>query len=84
MFDNIGRSKATTGDAPETHALAATVSAAWIAFARTGDPNTPPLPRWPVYSAASRDTMIVNHVSRVVKDPDREQRLIMETVLKLT
>ena len=84
VFDNISRSKATTGDAPETRALAEKVSAAWVAFARTGNPNTPQLPQWPVYSAASRDTLIVNHVSRVVKDPDREQRLIMEQVLKLT
>ena len=60
------------------------VSAAWVAFARTGNPNTPQLPQWPPYSAAARDTMVINHVSRVVKDPDREQRLIMEQVLKLT
>jgi len=84
VFDNISKSKASTGDAPETHALAARVSAAWVAFAKTGNPNTPQLPQWPAYSAASRDTMVFNHVSRVVKDPDREQRLIMEQVLKLT
>src|SRR5467141_1737381 len=82
VFDNIGKSVATTGDAPETRALAAKVSAAWAAFARTGTPNTPQLPQWPAYSADSRDTMMINHVSRVVKDPDREQRLIMEHVLK--
>ena len=58
--------------------------AAWIAFAKTGNPNTPQLPQWPAYAAASRETMVFNHVSRVVKDPDREQRLIMEQVLKLS
>jgi len=84
VFDNISKSKASTGDAPDTHALAARVSAAWVAFAKTGNPNTPQLPQWPAYSAASRDTMVINHASRVVKDPDREQRLIMEQVLKLT
>jgi para-nitrobenzyl esterase len=84
VFDNISKSKASTGDAPDTHALAAKVSAAWMAFAKTGNPKTPQLPQWPAYSAASRDTMVLNHVSRVVKDPDREQRLIMEQVLKLT
>jgi para-nitrobenzyl esterase len=83
VFDNIGKSVATTGDAPDTRALAARVSAAWVAFARTGNPNTPQLPQWPAYAADSRDTMMLNHVSRVVKDPDREQRLIMEHVLKL-
>ena len=84
VFDNISKSKASTGDAPDTHALAARMSAAWVAFAKTGNPNTPELPRWPSYSAASRDTMVFNHVSRVVTDPDREQRLIMEQVLKIS
>ena len=84
VFDNISKSKASTGDAPETRALAARVSAAWIAFAKTGNPNTPQLPQWPPYSAAARDTMVLNHASRVVQDPDREQRLIMEQTLKLT
>jgi carboxylesterase type B len=32
------------------------VSDAWIAFARTGNPNTLKLPRWPVFNAESRAT----------------------------
>ena len=32
-------------------ALADKVSDAWIAFARTGDPNTPKLPHWPRFNA---------------------------------
>jgi para-nitrobenzyl esterase len=55
-----------------------------VDHAKTGNPNTPQLPQWPAYSAASRDTMVFNHDSRVVKDPDREQRIIMERVLKLS
>jgi len=54
-----------------------------VAFARTGDPNTPKLPKWPAYSAASRDTMLFNDDCRVVRDPDRAPRLVMERVLKL-
>jgi para-nitrobenzyl esterase len=69
---------------PEAHALADKTSAAWAAFARTGNPNTPALPKWPAYSAASRDTMLFNNECRVVADPDRDARLAMETVLKLT
>ena len=68
---------------PEAYALADKTSSAWAAFARTGDPNTPKLPRWPAYSATSRDTMLFNNDCRVVRDPDREPRLAMEQVLKL-
>ena len=68
---------------PEAYALADKVSAAWVAFARTGNPNTPSLPKWPAYSAASRDTMLFNNASRVEQDPDRGPRLAMEQVLKL-
>jgi para-nitrobenzyl esterase len=84
VFNNIGRSAATTGDSPDTRALAAKMSAAWAAFAHTGNPNTPQLPPWPAHSARSRETMLLNHASRVEKDPDREPRLIMEKVLKLS
>jgi para-nitrobenzyl esterase len=34
-------------------ALARTMSAMWVQFARTGDPNGPGLPAWPRYRAAS-------------------------------
>jgi carboxylesterase type B len=42
------------------------------------------LPKWPAYSAASRDTMLFNNTSRVEQDPDRGSRLAMEHVLKLS
>jgi carboxylesterase type B len=47
-------------------------------------PNIPLLPRWPAYSAGSRDTMLFNNDNRVEKDPDREPRLAMEQVLGLS
>src|SRR5947207_15431376 len=70
---------------PEAYALAEKVSAAWVAFARTGSPNTPgaaSLPKWPAYSARSRDTMLFNNESRVEQDPDHGPRLVMEQALK--
>src|SRR5207302_1255552 len=57
---------------------------AWVAFARTGNPNTSGLPKWPAYSTTARDTMLFNNASRVEQDPDREPRLVMEQLLKLT
>jgi len=38
---------------PEDRALSRMMQAYWINFARTGDPNGPGLPQWPVYQPAS-------------------------------
>jgi para-nitrobenzyl esterase len=83
VFNNIRIAGPLISKMPEAYALAEKTSSAWVAFARTGDPNTPTLPRWPAYSAASRDTMLFNDDCRVVSDPDRGPRLVMERVLKL-
>ena len=83
VFNNINVVGPLIAKMPEAHALAAKVSAAWATFARTGNPNTSSLPKWPVYSAASRDTMLFNNTSRVEQDPDRVARLAMEQVLRL-
>ena len=74
-FDNVMISARITGEGRDAVALADKVSDAWIAFARTGNPNTPKLPHWPVFGATNRATMIINNVSRVVDDPLREHPL---------
>ena len=84
VFNNIKIAGPLISRMPEAHALAGKVSAAWVSFARTGNPNTSGLPKWPAYSTASRDTMLFNNVSRVEQDPDRGPRLAMEQVLRLS
>jgi para-nitrobenzyl esterase len=69
---------------PEAYALSEKISASWVAFARTGNPNTPQLPNWPAYSVARRDTMLLNNESKVEQDPAKPARLAMEKVLKLS
>ena len=64
-------------------ALADKVSDAWIAFARTGDPNTPKLPHWPAFNATQRPTMVINDESKLVNDPIREQRIAIFRALDL-
>jgi len=83
VFSNIAIAGPLISKMPEAHGLARTVSASWVAFARTGDPNTPGLPKWSPYDAASRPTMLFNDTPRVEADPDREPRLAMERLLKL-
>jgi para-nitrobenzyl esterase len=82
-FDNIQISKQITGGGADAMALADKVSDAWIAFARTGDPNTSKLPQWPAFNAKDRPTMVINNQSKVVSDPIREQRLAMFHALNL-
>jgi para-nitrobenzyl esterase len=82
-FDNVKISAALTGGGPEAMALADKVSDAWIAFARTGDPNTPKLPRWPAFNPKDRATMVFNNASKVENDPIREQRLAMFHAMNL-
>jgi para-nitrobenzyl esterase len=83
-FDNIGVATRLTGGGPEAMALADKVSDAWIAFARTGNPNTSKLPRWPAFNPADRPTMVFNNESKVENDPIREQRLVMFRAMNLS
>jgi para-nitrobenzyl esterase len=87
VFNNIKIAGPLISKMPEAYALAEKVSAAWVAFARTGNPNTrkgASLPQWPAYSAKTRDTMLFNNDSRVERDPDHGPRLVMEQTLKLS
>ena len=76
-FDNVKAATRLTGGGPEAMALADKVSDTWIAFAKTGNPNQPKMPRWPAFNASDRPTMVFNTESRVVNDPIKEQRLMM-------
>jgi len=55
------------GDGPAR--MAAQMHPAWVAFAKTGDPQTANLPNWPRYDLARRQTMIFDLESKVVSDP---------------
>lgn len=75
VFDNLDRME-MTGERPDQHDLAATISEAWLAFARNGDPNGEGLPDWPAYEAASRTTMLFDTPSGAVDDPRSEERTV--------
>jgi para-nitrobenzyl esterase len=68
------------GDGPERQVLADAMSAAWVSFARTGNPNNRLLPAWEPFTAGKRATMMFNKESRAVNDPYREERLAMAAI----
>lgn len=63
-----------TGGGARPRALSEKMSDALLKFMRTGNPNGGALPQWPVYTPANGETMILNDVSEVKNDPDREAR----------
>lgn len=65
-LDNVDRCLNATGGTDEARALAAKMSGAWLAFARTGNPNHPGLPHWaPVTNAGPFANMVFDRVCRV-------------------
>ena len=65
------------GSGVEPQHLADRMSSAWIAFARTGNPNTGGLPDWPPFTAAQRATMVFDTTSHVVDDFRGDERMLL-------
>lgn len=72
VFNNARIHASMTGGGAEADRLADRMSDAWLAFARTGNPNTPSLPEWPVYTADGRATMFFDNECSVRGNHDRE------------
>jgi para-nitrobenzyl esterase len=63
-----------TGGGARPRNLAAKMSGSLAQFMKTGNPNGGGLPKWPGYTAVNGETMILDDVSEVKNDPDREAR----------
>jgi para-nitrobenzyl esterase len=50
----------------------------WIAFARTGNPNNPKIPRWPAYDLTARPVMVLDASPELVNDARGEQRRLLD------
>lgn len=69
--DDIGLAFGTMSDhTPERRAMSSTVMAAFVRFARTGNPG------WPAYDLRARRTMVFDTYSRVVDDPRKWERAL--------
>jgi para-nitrobenzyl esterase len=80
VFDNVAKSAAMVGTGAEPQALADEMSAAWLAFAHAGNPNTKGLPPWPPFKANERATMVFDVKSSVVNDFRGDERNLLASI----
>jgi para-nitrobenzyl esterase len=80
VFDNVGYGKSIVGSGAAQQTMADMMSDTWIAFARTGNPNTDRLPAWPPFTLEARPTMIFDLTPRVVNDPRGEERRLFAPI----
>jgi len=79
VFDNVDKASAMIGTgAADAQRVADAMSAAWLAFARTGNPNAPGLAYWPPFDSKYQPTMVFNVNSRAVTDPIHDVRVLLE------
>lgn len=72
LFDNTD-DVGMTGERPDKHEMAVAMSETWAAFARSGDPNHPGVPKWEPYTVDNRATMLFDVPCRAEVDPFREE-----------
>ncbi|MBN2698835.1 MAG: carboxylesterase/lipase family protein [Bacteroidales bacterium] len=66
-----------TGGGKRPKQLSDKMADALVRFMKTGTPNGGGLPDWPQFTAKNGETMILNDVSEVKNDPDREGRILL-------
>ena len=54
------------------------ISSYWVNFAKTGDPNAPGLPAWPVFTDAKQMVMNLNDPSRAIPAPNLEKLQVLD------
>ena len=78
VFDHVDNATFMNGRGADRYALAKTMSDAWVAFARTGNPNHAGLAQWPAFDSTRRSTMVFDTDSRAVGDPFGEERRALD------
>lgn len=79
-FDNPGAEGSITGTGPMARRVSDELSRAFIALARTGDPNHAGLPGWHRHTLPSRETMVFGETTRLVNDPRKAERELFAKV----
>ena len=77
VFNNVDVAASMTGADSYRYELAHVMSAAWAAFARTGNPNHADMPHWPEFSTENYPTMMFGDDVHAENDPNRDERLAL-------
>ncbi|WP_349261259.1 carboxylesterase/lipase family protein [Povalibacter sp.] len=80
VFDNVAQPQSLTGSGPHAQKTADQMSDAFIAFAKTGDPNHAGIPQWRPYELDRRSTMVFDADSMLVDDPRGGERKLFAQV----
>jgi para-nitrobenzyl esterase len=80
VFDNTGVPTVMTEHTPAERELAAKTSEAWLAFAKTGNPDHKGLPHWPAYDPKSRAMMVLDTTCKMVNDQGSEERKFWQSL----
>ncbi len=80
VFDNVALSESMVGSGPAPQHMADQMSAAWLAFARGGNPDTPAIPGWPPFTLTDRATMVFDATSRVENDFRKQERTLLASL----
>jgi para-nitrobenzyl esterase len=74
VFGNLDKPGSKTGTGAAARKVSNQMSEAFLAFARTGDPNCAAIPAWGKYTLPQRSTLVINETSAMVDDPRKEER----------
>src|SRR6185312_1400738 len=82
VLDDTPYSSSFDGGGARVEQLARRMSDAWVAFARSGNPNHRALPEWPPYRPeAGRATLLFDDTCRVVNDPDGADWRVIDSIM---
>lgn len=79
VFGTLDAKGSMTGTGAAARKVRDQMSAAFVNFARTGDPNGAAIPAWGKYDLPRRATLVINETSKMVDDPRKAERELFAT-----
>jgi para-nitrobenzyl esterase len=80
VFNNVDVAASMTGAGQDRYTLAHVMSAAWAAFARTGNPDHADMPHWPAFNPTAYPTMVFGSEVAMLNDPNKLERQALEAL----